>query len=97
MALGVVALNPIFVFSMSNFLDTVVEKVAAEPDFEELMSAGISDGALDLLVEDAYLGLMRIDDEGGRKMKLCLILFIIGSSEKVLKELKSVPFLKAVN
>ena len=73
-------------------LESVVKDIVSTPDHKALMEATISDPALDMLVEDATDVMNHMD----RKGKLAFLLFVLGSAEKIVDEIKSVPFLRVV-
>jgi hypothetical protein len=75
-----------------DFLENLLRNIVASPDHKELMAGTISDYALDMMVEDAGEIMRRMD----RKGKLCFLLFVLGSAEDVMDEIKAVPFLEVV-
>ncbi len=75
-----------------SFLEDLLCTIQQTECYKELQDATISDPALDKMVEDGA-EVMRLMDRDG---KLCFLLFLLGSSEEVLKEIKSVPILQEV-
>ncbi len=73
-------------------LETVARDIANSSDHKILMAATISDPGLDMAVDDATVAMKHLDRRG----KLCFLLFVLGSAEEVMDEIKSVPFLQVV-
>ncbi len=68
-----------------------IKEIVDSPDFASLMDTTIDPYALDKMVEDAAV-VMSVNKE----TKLAFLLFVLGSAEEVLTELKSVHFLRLV-
>lgn len=68
-----------------------IKDIQQSPDFASLMGATIDDHALDMMIEDAW-PVISMDKE----MKLIFLLFLLGSEEEILSELKSIPYLRVV-
>lgn len=68
-----------------------IKEITESPDFASLMDTTIDPYALDKMVEDAA-EVMSVDKE----TKLAFLLFVLGSSEEVLSELRSVHYLRLV-
>ncbi len=68
-----------------------ITEIGESPDFASLMDTVIDPYALDKMVEDAAQ-VMSMNKE----TKLTFLLFVLGSAEEVLTELKSVHYLRLV-